>query len=176
MNGSIFNKLFKQGVLGLCVSDVLDLPIAEKVKFESSLAAHIVPLAPTGVCLYCPCIKAKEFFKKLTIQPICRKWQKLVESDILKNHFLPPTATPWLLFVELGMHLGPHGYCSHPGSQFHWSSLLSATPRSWNAQFPKSGQIESPICRKWHKTCRKWHGSLPIMHNIILMVVHMGQD
>ena len=127
MNENIFNKLFKQGVLGLCAFDVLDLLIAEKVKIASSLAAHIVPLAPTGVCLYCPCIRAKETLKKSPIQPPCRKWPKPCRKWHIENYFLPPSATPRLLSLELGMHLDLHGPCSYSGSQFHWSSLLSAT-------------------------------------------------
>ena len=112
----------------------------EKVKIAPPLAAHTVSLASCSATLYCPCMSPKETLKKSPIQPPCRKWPKPCRKWHFENHFLPPTATPWLLSLELGMNLDLHEPCSHSGSQFHWSSLLLATPGHEMLNLVESGQ------------------------------------
>ena len=78
----IIKLLIGKGVLRLCAFDVLYLPIEEKVKIAESFAGHIAPLALTGACLYCACMRVKEFLKKSSIQPKCRKWYGNVENGM----------------------------------------------------------------------------------------------
>ena len=141
MNENIFNKLFKQGGLGLCAFDVLDLPIAEKVKIASSLTAHIVPLASTRVSLYCPCMSPKETLKEWSKQPPCRKWPKTCRKWHVQKPLPPSYRNPLVTLPSIG-----------DASRTAWAvltpwwtiplliSTISYT-RSWFAEFPKSSQI-----------------------------------
>ena len=82
MNENIFNKLFKQGVLGLCAFDVLDLPIAEKVKIALSLTVHIVPLAPAVSVYTVPESGVKNSLRNYQFSPFVESDTKPVESDM----------------------------------------------------------------------------------------------
>ena len=141
MNENIFNKLSKQGVLGLCTFDVLDLPIAEKVKTPSSLAAHIVPLTPTGVCLYCPCIRAKETFKKSPIQPPCRNWHFTCRFWHFVKPVPPSYRNPLVTLCWIGDASRTAWAVLTPWQTIPLLISTISYTRSWFVEFPKSSQI-----------------------------------